>query len=102
MTAKQLSLREAGECQGAGEVSILRPRPSRAAALAERPRVDGLFFARGEMRFRVCGVTYGPFAPADGGSPFPVRQQVADDFERMRAAGINSLRTYHPPPGWLL
>jgi GT2 family glycosyltransferase len=102
MSARQVSLLGAGDGQCAGKVSIVRPRRSRAVVQAERPRVDGLFFARGQMRFQVRGVTYGPFAPADGGLPFPVREQVADDFRRMRAAGINSLRTYHPPPSWLL
>lgn len=102
MSAKPVSLVGADASESAGAVSIVRPRRSRAAALPERPRVDGLFFARGQKRFQVRGVTYGPFAPTDGGLPFPVRAQVADDFRQMRAAGINSLRTYHPPPGWLL
>jgi GT2 family glycosyltransferase len=34
------------------------------------------------------------------GQPFPPAHRVADDFERMRAAGINSVRTYHVPPDW--
>jgi GT2 family glycosyltransferase len=102
MTTQQMSTRATDDGQRANGISLLRPRPTRAAAVLERPRVDGLFFARGQTRYRVHGVTYGPFAPTDGGLPFPGPEQVADDFARMRAAGINSLRTYHPPPSWLL
>src|SRR5262249_29236877 len=69
---------------------------------AGRVRVDGKFFARGGQRLWVRGVTYGPFAPGAGGEPFPAPDRVADDFARMRAAGINSVRTYHVPPEWLL
>lgn len=43
------------------------------------------------------GVTYGTFA---GG--FPSRARVAADFAAMAAAGVNSVRTYEPPPLWLL
>ena len=48
MTTKQLHLPVVGDGQRAIGVSILRPRPTRAAAVAERPRVDGLFFARAD------------------------------------------------------
>src|SRR5262249_11725743 len=68
---------------------------------AARLRVDGRFFARGQERVRLRGVTYGPFAPS-GDVPFPAPQRVARDFDLMRAAGINSARTYHLPPAWLL
>jgi GT2 family glycosyltransferase len=64
--------------------------------------VDGKFFTRGGQRLRVQGVTYGPFAPNAGGLPFPEPGRVADDFNRMRVAEINSVRTYHVPPEWLL
>src|SRR5260370_79761 len=67
-----------------------------------RVRVDGKFFARGEERLRVQGVTYGPFTPAGKGGPFPLPKIVEDDFRRMKAAAINSLRTYHLPPEWFL
>src|SRR5882724_2075373 len=73
-----------------------------AVAARGRVRVDGKAFARGDQRLRVQGVTYGPFAPNTGGEQFPVPERVADDFERMRDAGVNALRTYHVPPGWLL
>src|SRR4051812_25349511 len=67
-----------------------------------RVGVDGKFFSRGGERLRVQGVTYGPFAPDDDGQPFPDPGRVLRDFARMRAVGINAIRTYHAPPGWLL
>jgi GT2 family glycosyltransferase len=67
-----------------------------------RVRVDGKFFARGGQRLWVRGVTYGPFAPDADGQPFPTPKEVAEDFARMRATGINSVRTYDVPPEWVL
>src|SRR5947209_13095809 len=72
------------------------------AAPAARVRVDGKGFARGGERLRIQGVTYGPFAPGADGQPFPAPARVHEDFLRMRAGGINAIRTYHAPPGWLL
>src|SRR5262249_61755173 len=79
---------------------------SPATGLEHRIRVDGRLFARparagtpGE-RFRVQGVTYGPFAPNEAGEPFPDVARVREDFIRMRDIGINSVRTYHVPPEW--
>jgi GT2 family glycosyltransferase len=73
-----------------------------SAGPAVRLRVDGKLLARGPERFRVQGVTYGPFAPDPQGQPFPAPQGVRADFARMRAVGINSVRTYHVPPEWFL
>jgi hypothetical protein len=64
--------------------------------------VQGKFFSRRGRRLRLRGVTYGPFAPNSAGQPFPKLQRVVDDFNRMRLAGVNSVRTYHVPPEWLL
>jgi GT2 family glycosyltransferase len=64
--------------------------------------VDGKFLARGPARFRAQGVTYGPFAPGPEGEQFPSPHRVSDDFARMGAAGINSVRTYLLPPEWFL
>src|SRR3954471_22782598 len=69
---------------------------------AGRLRVDGKFFARGGKRFRVRGVTYGPFAPDPDGHPFPAPRRVRDDFAMMRDGGVNTIRTYHLPPARLL
>lgn len=67
-----------------------------------RFQVDGKFFARGGKRWRIQGVTYGPFAPSGAGDFFPSASVVQDDFTRMVHAGINAIRTYHLPPAWLL
>jgi len=67
-----------------------------------RPRVEGKFFARGGQKFRIKGVTYGPFAPNPDGHQFPPRQRVLSDFVLMQSAHINSVRTYHIPPHWFL
>src|SRR4051794_4202400 len=84
---------------GAGqEVSRNGPPP----ASQDRFRVDGKFFARGGCRGRVRGVTYGPFAATGGGDPFPPPPRTAEDLHLMRAAGVNAIRIYDPPPGWLL
>jgi GT2 family glycosyltransferase len=69
---------------------------------AGRITVDGKQFVRQGRRFRVQGVTYGPFAPGADGLPFPGPGRVKQDFADMRAAAINSVRVYHAPPGWLL
>jgi GT2 family glycosyltransferase len=55
----------------------------------------------GAEKFHVRGVTYGTFR-SEGGSSFPASQRVREDFAAMAAAGINSIRTYVPPPSWLL
>ncbi|HJT35289.1 MAG TPA: glycosyltransferase [Pirellulales bacterium] len=73
-----------------------------SASAAPRPRIDGKFFARGQQRLRIHGVTYGPFAPNVDGEPFPARGLVVADFEQMRSFGLNAIRTYHLPPEWLL
>ncbi|MFL5241598.1 MAG: glycosyltransferase [Gemmataceae bacterium] len=64
--------------------------------------MDGKFLSYGERRLRIQGVSYGPFAANACGEPFPTVDQVQDDFTKMRAVGINSIRTYHVPPEWLL
>jgi GT2 family glycosyltransferase len=77
-------------------------RNGRSPGIQQRVRIDGKFLARGRQRVRIHGVTYGPFAPAANGQPFPAPPLVRQDFAQMRAAGINSVRTYHVPPEWLL
>ncbi len=67
-----------------------------------RLRVEGKFFVRGKQRLRLKGVTYGPFETNQDSDPFPPSARVEDDFERMVAAGINAVRTYHLPPEWFL
>jgi GT2 family glycosyltransferase len=76
--------------------------PETGHAAGCRIRVKGKLLERGGRRFRVCGVTYGPFAPNHSAEPFPSPNRVAGDFAHMRAGGINSVRIYHLPPEWLL
>jgi hypothetical protein len=67
-----------------------------------RVQVDGKLLVRNGTRFRICGVTYGPFAPNSANEPFLSRESTLADFDSMAAAGINVIRTYHQPPTWLL
>ena len=62
------------------------------------PAVAGKFLTAGGRHFLVKGVSYGTFAPDASGSQFPAAEVVAHDFARMRAAGINTVRTYTAPP----
>jgi glycosyltransferase involved in cell wall biosynthesis len=73
--------------------------PSRAEG---RPRTNGKFLFVGEQKLYVRGVTYGTFRPDAEGHEFPARDVVARDFEMMAASNVNAVRTYTPPPGWLL
>lgn len=61
------------------------------------PRVDGKFLKMRGNQFLVKGVTYGTFARNDAGEPFPDFGQLREDFERMREAGINTVRLYSSP-----
>jgi GT2 family glycosyltransferase len=80
-----------------------RQKAARSAPAARpRVRVDGLGLSFEGKRLRLQGVTYGPFARNAAGEPLPDLEIVADDFDRMRDAGINAVRTYHVPPRWLL
>ncbi|MCY4506277.1 MAG: glycosyltransferase, partial [Acidobacteria bacterium] len=67
-----------------------------------RTAVDGKFLATGGDRFLVKGVAYGTFAPDAAGRQFPAAAAVADDFARMREAGLNTVRTYTAPDPGLL
>ena len=75
---------------------------SPAVAQRGRPRVAGKFFFHNGEKIFVRGVTYGPFAPGSHGRPFPEKQQVAQDFAAIHALGANCVRTFNPPPRWLL
>lgn len=87
-------------------------RGTSAAALVERrvvteergnhPRAGGKFLLRGEEKFFLRGVSYGPFAQGSHGAQFPERDIVRRDFALMRDLGANCFRTFTPPPEWLL
>jgi GT2 family glycosyltransferase len=70
-------------------------RPTRAT-------VAGKFLQLGPERFWVKGVSYGTFAPDEGGHQFPPPARIAEDFESMRRAGVNTVRTYTVPDQRLL
>ena len=80
------------------EVEVIRPSVPRIVA-------NSKFFFHGGRKFFVKGVTYGPFPPRDeSGAPIflPEPAKVRADFAQMTAAGINTVRLYHPPPVWFL
>ncbi len=68
---------------------------------ASRPMIHGRSIILGSEKLHVRGATYGTFCAVDGSS-FPARERVRADFEAMAGVGINSVRTYEPPPAWLL
>lgn len=76
------------------QIAFARPLPPVVAK-------GKFFFVDGE-KFYIKGVTYGPFAPASHGSPFPEKERIAQDFSLMRELGANTLRTFTVPPRWLL
>ncbi|HEY2015124.1 MAG TPA: glycosyltransferase, partial [Bryobacteraceae bacterium] len=76
--------------------------PLASPAAVARVTAAGKFLIAGNGKFHVKGVTYGTFRPCEDGSQFPAREIVDHDFRLMAANGINSVRTYTPPPIWLL
>jgi len=77
------------------------PRLSLTTHLAPVVTKGKFFFIDGE-KFFVKGVTYGTFAPASHGAPFPERPVIERDFTLMRELGANTFRTFTLPPRWLL
>lgn len=70
--------------------------------VTERVRIDGKFFRAGSDRFVVRGVTYGTFGLNKAGEPFPEPADARRDLDLVRDLGANTVRTYDPPPPWLL
>src|ERR1044071_673511 len=66
-----------------------------------RSQIHGRSILNEGRKLHVRGVTYGTFRPA-GAHPFPPLETARRDFEAMAEAGANALRTYVPPPLWLL
>jgi glycosyltransferase involved in cell wall biosynthesis len=67
-----------------------------------RPQARGKFLFRGDEKLFLRGVSYGPFAPGSHGVQFPERDMVRRDFALMSDLGVNCIRTFTPPPQWLL
>lgn len=67
-----------------------------------RPQVSGKFLNLGEEKFYVRGVTYGTFKPRLNDEEYPEPEIVEKDFAMMATFGFNAIRTYTPPPRWLL
>ncbi len=85
----------------------LTPTTTPTPITTARPSVRGPSLWLGERKFIVKGVTYGTFASsttsADGVAwPFPSRETVRRDFAAMALIGVNTVRTYTPPPDWLM
>src|SRR5260221_17229 len=77
----------------------IRPLPF---YVSQRPCVRGKFLFVGNTKLYVRGVTYGTFRPDIEGNEFPCPEVVEKDFALMAASGLNAVRTYTPPPRWLL
>jgi O-antigen biosynthesis protein len=65
-------------------------------------RARGKFLYSGEEKFYVRGVTYGTFRSNGDNGDYPDPAIVERDFRDMVASGVNVVRTYTAPPGWLL
>src|SRR5688572_993623 len=74
----------------------------RTSGAAGPVSVAGKFLALNGEAFFLRGVTYGPFAPTADGCEYHDPDVVRRDFEQMAANGFNTVRTYTPPPFWLL
>ena len=84
---------------------MLRPLPERASAPVlddAPPAIGGKFFFLGDHKLYLRGVSYGPFAVAQHGFPFPDETTLEKDFALMAELGANCLRTFTVPPRWLL
>jgi GT2 family glycosyltransferase len=65
--------------------------------------VRGKSLFLGDEKLYIRGVTYGTFKGPDGASGgYPDPDTVSRDFARMAENGVNAVRTYTVPPGWLL
>ncbi len=85
--------------------AMLRPMPERDPAPpidGVLPTVGGKFFFIGAQKFYMRSVSYGPFATAPHGFPFPPEATIDRDFALMRECGANVVRTFTVPPRWFL
>jgi O-antigen biosynthesis protein len=68
---------------------------------SRRPHIHGRSIVIADEKLHVRGTTYGTFRGTEG-AHFPPPETVDQDFSAMADAGANALRTYVPPPIWLL
>ena len=80
----------------------VQPVPVLVPAQTLRPKVLGKFVGMGAEKLYLKGVTYGPFRPDRWGCEYHDEASVTRDFSAMVEYGINAVRTYTPPPLWLL
>ncbi len=76
--------------------------PVTSPRLLEPIRVRAKFFFEGNRKWFLKGVTYGPFRPNADGDLISTPEQARADFALMQELGVNLIRLYHAPPGWLL
>lgn len=74
---------------------------SRAQPVGSRPTVRGRFLHADGAKLMLRGITYGPFAPGPDGTPYDLTA-ASGDLQAIRDAGFTTIRTYTPPPAWLL
>src|SRR5437763_13157401 len=82
-------------------IETARHEAATAGAQLVRPSVRGKFVFAGDEKLLVRGVTYGPFGSGDA-APDYTPEAAEDDFAAMAQAGLNAVRVYTVPPGWLL
>lgn len=63
----------------------------------QRLRTAGKYLVRGDSRFFLDGVSYGPFAPNSRGEPLPEDGRLATDLSHIRSLGFNAVRLYELP-----
>ena len=76
--------------------------PASARSSRTRVRARGKFLYCGDEKLYVRGVTYGTFRSNGQNGEYPDTAVVERDFLDMSASGVNVVRTYTPPPRWLL
>ena len=70
--------------------------------LDTRPCVRGKFISVGNEKLYIRGATYGPFRARADDSEYGDPERVERDFAQIAAHGLNTVRVYTVPPGWLL
>jgi GT2 family glycosyltransferase len=83
-------------------ISVKSSPPPVPLSALHRPRVSGKFIYVDDQKLYVRGATYGTFRPDEDGYEYPQPEVVERDFALMAANGVNAIRTYTVPPGWLL